>query len=131
MFIFAIGFVGFMQKQMNKTRRKLLTCVIAVMQKLKGMEANVHTLDVLKQAENDLATVLEEEQDVYNNLPTSLMLSVKADILNDNLDNLYKAMSSMETIIEFYELNDEVPYRNINKMVKSVISNCTEAIERV
>ena len=131
MLIFAIGFVGFMQKQMNKTRRKSLTCVIAVMQKLKDMETNVHTLDVLKQAENDLATVLEEEQDVYNNLPTSFMLSVKADNLNDNLDNLYKAMSSMATIIEFYELNDEIPYRSINKMVKSVISNCTEAIERV
>lgn len=116
---------------MNKTRRKLLAKVVAVMQKLEGMENNNRTLDLLKQAKDDLENATTEEQDVRNNLPENLTWSTRADILNDNLDNLYDALVDMAIIVEAYELNDEVSYRSIKKRVKSVIDNCTEAIERV
>jgi len=116
---------------MNKSRRKLLEGVIATMRKLKNMEPNSHTLEVVKQAAYDLEQVSDEEQDAFDNLPDNLMWSIKGDIMADNLENLADAMIDIEFVVEAYEADSDNPYHNIEKEVLSVIENCTKAIERV
>ena len=116
---------------MNKSRRKLLEGVVSTMRKLKDMENNNHTLDVIKQAADDLERAQDEEQDAYDNLPENLMWSDKADTMADNLDNLLDAMCDMGLVVEAYEINSDNPYHNVEKEVLSVIQNCTKAIERV
>lgn len=116
---------------MNKSRRKVLEGVVSVMRKLKDMECNNYTLDVLKQAADNLERANDEEQDAYENLPDNLRWSDRADVLSDNFANLTEAMVSMNFVVEAYEVNSDNPYHSIEKEVLSVITNCTEAIERV
>lgn len=117
---------------MNKSRRKELSKIIQTLQKLKDMENNSHTLEILQQAADDLECISDEEQDAYDALPDNLMWSSKADTMTDNLDNLADAMVDMAAIVEAYELvSDRDPYQDIKAEVDSVIQNCTEAIERV
>lgn len=116
---------------MNKSRRRLLENVVTTMRKLKSMEPNNHTLDVIKQAADDLELANDEEQDAYDSLPENLMWSTKADVMNDNLENLADAMVDMGFIVEAYETDCDNPYHNVEKEILSVIENCTEAIERV
>lgn len=116
---------------MNKSRRKVLEGVVSIMRKLKDMECNNYTLDVLKQAADDLERMNDEEQDAYDSLPDNLRWSERADIMSDNLENLTDAMVSMGFVVEAYEANSDNPYNSTEKEVLSVITNCTEAIERV
>lgn len=116
---------------MNKSRRKLLEGVITTMRKLENMEVNNHTLDAIKQASYDLELAFDEEQDAFDNLPDSLMWSVKGDNMADNLSNLADAMVDINFVVEAYEKDDDNPYRSIKNDALSVIENCTKAIERV
>lgn len=115
---------------MNKSRRQLLRDVVSLMSKLQDMENNDYTLELLRQAEDDLECATDEEQDAYDNLPENLMWSMKADTLMDNLDNLYDALADIGLVVEAYELEDDNPYLHVKSEINSVISNCTKAIER-
>ena len=116
-------------KQMNKSRRKDLEKVLKVITSLNEMQLNPDTLQALRNAAKTLEEVTDDEQMALDNLPENLMWSARADMFNDNLNNLLDAQTDLELIVEAYAkaLNT---FESVKEEVASVIRNCTEAIER-
>ena len=116
-------------KQMNKSRRKDLGQVLKVITSLNEMQLNPDTLQALRNAAKTLEEVTDDEQMALDNLPENLMWSARADMFNDNLNNLLDAQTDLELIVEAYAkaLNT---FESVKEEVASVIRNCTEAIER-
>lgn len=116
-------------KQMNKSRRKDLGQVLKVITSLNKMQLNPDTLQALRNAAKTLEEVTDDEQMALDNLPENLMWSARADMFNDNLNNLLDAQTDLELIVEAYAkaLNT---FESVKEEVASVIRNCTEAIER-
>ena len=114
---------------MNKSRRKDLSEVLKTITSLKDKGLTSETLQSLQNAAKTLEEVTDDEQMSLDNLPENLTWSARADMFNDNLDNLLDAQSDLELVIEAYQkaLNT---YESVKEEVASVIRNCTEAIER-
>lgn len=114
---------------MNKSRRKDLSEVLKIITSLKDKELTSETLQSLQNAAKTLEEVTDDEQMSLDNLPENLTWSARADMFNDNLDNLLDAQSDLELVVEAYKkaLNT---YESVKEEVASVIRNCTEAIER-
>lgn len=93
------------------------------------MQLNPDTLQALRNAAKTLEEVTDDEQMALDNLPENLMWSARADMFNDNLNNLLDAQTDLELIVEAYAkaLNT---FESVKEEVASVIRNCTEAIER-
>lgn len=101
------------------------------MEELKDVKNNDTILERLEQAGDDLDFAYDEEQDAYDSLPENLMLSQRADVLSDNIDNLMDASIDILDVIDAYRESDSNPYIRVESKILSVIKNCTEAIERV
>ena len=114
---------------MNKSRRKDLEQVLKVITSLNEMQLTPDTLQALRNAAKTLEEVTDDEQMALDNLPENLMWSARADMFNDNLNNLLDAQTDLELIVEAYAkaLNT---FESVKEEVASVIRNCTEAIER-
>lgn len=115
---------------MNKSRRKDLGEVLNIVTSLKEIELNSDTLRSLRNAAKILEEVTDDEQMALDNLPENLMWSARADIFNDNLDNLLDAQIDLGLVVEAYEEAKTDPYESVKEEIASVIRNCTEAIER-
>lgn len=115
---------------MNKSRRKDLGEVLNIVTSLKEMELNSDTLRSLRNAAKILEEVTDDEQMALDNLPENLMWSARADIFNDNLDNLLDAQVDLGLVVEAYKEAKTDPYESVKEEIASVIRNCTEAIER-
>ena len=103
--------------------------VLKVITSLNKMQLNPDTLQALRNAAKTLEEVTDDEQMALDNLPENLMWSARADMFNDNLNNLLDAQTDLELIVEAYAkaLNT---FESVKEEVASVIRNCTEAIER-
>lgn len=116
-------------KQMNKSRRKDLEQVLKVITSLNEMQLTPDTLQALRNAAKTLEEVTDDEQMALDNLPENLMWSARADMFNDNLDNLLDAQADLELVVEAYAKAVNT-FESVKGEVASVIRNCTEAIER-
>ena len=71
---------------MNKTRRKQL-------------EDLIEQLSIIK---DSIETVLEEEQEAFDNLPEGIQVSERGEIMQENIDNLQTAADSLESEVIDY-----------------------------
>lgn len=103
--------------------------VLKVITSLNEMQLTPDTLQALRNAAKTLEEVTDDEQMALDNLPENLMWSARADMFNDNLNNILDAQTDLELIVEAYAkaLNT---FESVKEEVASVIRNCTEAIER-
>lgn len=69
---------------MNKVRRKLINSII----------------DNLISAEANIESVLNDEQDYFDNMPEPIQDSVKGEIASDCIDNLQNALDSIMDVID-------------------------------
>ena len=54
----------------------------------------------LRQANNDLQKILDDEQDYYDNIPENLQSSLRADTSEEAIDELTDAIDNLNEIIE-------------------------------
>lgn len=85
-------------------------------------------LPKLKEAAAKLEDVYEDEQIALDSMPDNLQYSARADMFNDNIDNLNDAMIDLGLVIDEYAKSGR--FDNVQEEISSVINNCTEAIER-
>ena len=69
---------------MNKVRRKLINAII----------------DNLISAEANIESVLNDEQEYYDNMPEPIQDSVKGEVASDCIDNLQNALDSIMDVID-------------------------------
>lgn len=69
---------------MNKVRRKLINAII----------------DNLISAEANIESVLNDEQDYYDNMPEPIQDSVKGEAALDCIDNLQNVLDSLMDVID-------------------------------
>lgn len=112
---------------MNKSRREKLNAIITLLMRLGELESD-EALSELKKAAAKLEDVYEDEQIALDSLPDNLQYSARADMFNDNIDNLNDAMIDLGLVIDEYAKSGKVD--NVQEEISSVINNCTEAIER-
>lgn len=72
---------------MNKQRRKAIQEVIDKMEELR----------------EELDGIMSDEQDAFDNLPESLQESDRGNAMQEAIDNLDYAMSSIEEVVEYLE----------------------------
>lgn len=72
---------------MNNARRKQLNALYSKMEELKSQ----------------LETILEEEQESFDNMPESLQDSERGQLSQEAIDNLESAVSSFEEVMEYIE----------------------------
>lgn len=70
---------------MNKVRRNMIEAAIEAAQML----------------QSDIENIMEEEQEAYDNLPESLQCSERGETMEQALDNLDYALSSLEEMIDY------------------------------
>lgn len=69
---------------MNKARRKWLT----------------DTIEMLEQAKQELENISDDEQEAYDNLPESIQDSERGETMQENVDDIEDASSSLQDIID-------------------------------
>lgn len=69
---------------MNNARRKALNSIIERLEDLKG----------------DLQTVLDEEQDAFDNLPEGLQMSERGETMETAIDNMAEAVDAFDDLAE-------------------------------
>lgn len=119
--------ISLKQLEMNKSRREKLNAIIMLLMCLDKMNGN-EILPKLKEAAAKLEDVYEDEQIALDSMPDNLQYSARADMFNDNIDNLNDAMIDLGLVIDEYAKSGR--FDNVQEEISSVINNCTEAIER-
>lgn len=84
---------------MNKQRRKEIENII--------MELN-DAKSKLEKLSARIETVLDEEQDAFENLPEGIQDSERGDIMQRNIDSLENAFDGIDNA--FNEINDAIAY---------------------
>lgn len=55
----------------------------------------------LSDIQNDIECISEDEQEAFDNLPESLQYSERGDNMQEAIDNLDYALSSLEEVIDY------------------------------
>ena len=55
----------------------------------------------LADIQNDIECISEDEQEAFDNLPESLQYSERGDNMQEAIDNLDYALSSLEEVIDY------------------------------
>lgn len=74
---------------MNNARRKEIDKIIARIEELKGLVANIA---------EDMNRIAEEEREAYENLPAGMQCSMRGDAMEASADNLESATWDMENL---------------------------------
>ena len=82
---------------MNKQRRE----------KIRQLKIQIDTIKIdLKKASSELSSILNEEQDAFDNMPEGLQSSLRGMCSEDAIDNMEEASDKLDEVIEL--LNDIV-----------------------
>ena len=78
---------------MNKQRRE----------KIRQLKARFQDIQTeLKQASSELSSILNEEQDAFDNMPEGLQSSYRGMCSEDAIDNIEEASEKLDEIIELF-----------------------------
>ena len=67
-------------------------------QRRKSLETIMQTIESLRE---DLTSILEEEQEAFDNMPEGLQESERGEAMQEAIDNLESADSSFEELIDY------------------------------
>ena len=78
-------------RKMNKQRRE----------KIRQLKARFQDIQTeLKQASSELSSILNEEQDAFDNMPEGLQISYRGMCSEDAIDNMEEASEKLDEVIE-------------------------------
>lgn len=110
---------------MNNKRRKQIYAAI---------EKTQSAIDLLEEAENILTETLGEieeiesdEQDAYDNLPESLQMSERGEVMEEAVSNLQDAESSLD-IDRLAELREKLE-DDVLEDLRTMIGDCEDAAD--
>ena len=58
-------------------------------------------IDQLEELKSTIETIMDEEQEAYDNLPENLQGSERGEAMSEAADNLDSAFSSMEEVLDY------------------------------
>lgn len=92
---------------MNNDRRKEISRII------EEIESAVSTAkEKLEELQSDIESIRDEESDSYENLPEGIMYSERGEAMEQAVDNLDNAASSIEELIDAMDTDDLIGYLN-------------------
>ena len=92
---------------MNNNRRKEISRII------EEIESAVSTAkEKLEELQSSIESVRDEESGCYENLPEGIMYSERGEAMEQAVDNLDNAASSIEELIDAMDTDDLIGYLN-------------------
>ena len=111
------------RKRMNKKRRNVLRKVIAGLMKLRDPIDKKTAMQILKDAQSQVETCMDEEDDCLSGLPENLAWSARSTDMADNV-------SDLEIIIDELDESKKYDYGKIKQSISDSIHTLNSVIYR-
>ena len=108
---------------MNKKRRNVLRKVIAGLMKLRDPIDKKTAMQILKDAQSQVETCMDEEDDCLSGLPENLAWSARSTDMADNV-------SDLEIIIDELDESKKYDYGKIKQSISDSIHTLNSVIYR-
>ena len=118
------------RKRMNKKRRNVLRKVIAGLMKLRDPIDKKTAMQILKDAQSQVETCMDEEDDCLNGLPENLAWSARSTDMADNVSDLGEVSSDLEIIIDELDESKKYDYGKIKQSISDSIHTLNSVIYR-
>lgn len=92
---------------MNNNRRKAIADIVT---KVEEIVANAK--EKLEELHSEIEDIRDEESDCYENLPEGIMYSERGEAMEQAVDNLDNAASSIGELIDAIDTDDLISYLN-------------------
>jgi K+/H+ antiporter YhaU regulatory subunit KhtT len=92
---------------MNKKRRQEISRIVT-----KVVEIVANAKEKLEELQSDIESIRDEESDCYENLPEGIMYSERGEAMEQAVDNLDNAASSIEELIDALDCEELIEYLN-------------------
>ena len=92
---------------MNKKRRQEISRIVTKIE-----EIVLNAKEKLEELQSDIESIRDEESDCYENLPEGIMYSERGEAMEQAVDNLDNAASSIEELIDAMDTDDLIGYLN-------------------
>jgi len=90
---------------MNKKRRQEISRIVTQVE-----EIVVNAKEKLEELQSDIESIRDEESDCYENLPEGIMYSERGEAMEQAVDNLDNAASSIEELINALDCEELIDY---------------------
>lgn len=118
------------RKRMNKKRRNVLRKVIAGLMKLRDPIDKKTAMQILKDAQSQVETCMDEEDDCLSGLPENLAWSARSTDMADNVSDLGEVSSDLEIIIDELDESKKYDYGKIKQSISDSIHTLNSVIYR-
>jgi hypothetical protein len=115
---------------MNKKRRNVLRKVIAGLMKLRDPIDKKAAMQILKDAQSQVETCMDEEDDCLDSLPENLAWSARSTDMADNISDLGEVNSNLEIAIDELGESKKYDYGKIKQTVIDAIHTLNSVIYR-
>jgi K+/H+ antiporter YhaU regulatory subunit KhtT len=92
---------------MNKKRRQEISRIVT-----KVEEIVADAREKLEELQTSIESIRDEESDCYENLPEGIMYSERGEAMEQAVDNLDNAASSIEELIDNLDCEELIEYLN-------------------
>ena len=115
---------------MNKKRRNVLRKVIAGLMKLRDPIDKKTAMQILKDAQSQVETCMDEEDGCLSGLPENLAWSARSTDMADNVSDLGEVSSDLEIIIDELDESKKYDYGKIKQSISDSIHTLNSVIYR-
>ena len=115
---------------MNKKRRNVLRKVIAGLMKLRDPIDKKTAMQILKDAQSQVETCMDQEDDCLSGLPENLTWSARSTDMADNVSDLGEVSSDLEIIIDELDESKKYDYGKIKQSISDSIHTLNSVIYR-